>query len=349
MNRVVALFASLLAAGAGSAADPSFRADVAPLLVGRCVSCHSGQKPKGGYKAHTFDALLAPGKTGETPVVPGKPDESELLRRLVDTDPAVRMPPDDSPLSPSEIDAVRKWIAAGAGFDGPDKTAALTTYLAPRKHPSAPAVYPAPVPVFALAFAPGGKELVVGGVHEATIWDAATGKLIRRIPDLPARIHALAFSPDGSKLLIGGGSPGEYGEATVLDPADPAKRTVLGVFPDVVLAGAFSADGKTAVAGSADRSCRAFRTADGGELWRASFHSDWVTAAAVSPDGRYVATASKDRTVKVLEATTGKLFTTYNGHRRQFGQHVGQFEVYGVGFDDANVAYSAGAGAAVRV
>ena len=82
---------------------------------------------------------------------------------------------------------------------------------------------------------------------------------------------------------------------------------------------------------------------------RAAFHSDWITAAAFGPDGRFVATAGKDRTVKVLEAATGRLFTTYNGHRRQFGAHTGQFEVYGVAFDPAGRAYSVGAGDAVRV
>lgn len=349
MNRILSVVGLILTTVPGVAAEPSFRADVAPVVAGRCVSCHGSLTAKGGYKAHTFADLLAPGKSGESPVVAGKPDESELLRRLVEHDAKRRMPPADDPLSPAEVESIRKWIAAGAKFDGPDKAVALKTYLPPRKHPVAPEKYPAPVPVLALGFAPSGKEIAVGGLHEVTVWDAVNGKLLRRLPGLPARIQAVAFSPDGSRLLVGGGSPGEYGEATLLDWTDPSKRTVLGVFEDVVLAVAFSADGKTAVAGGADRSVRAFTTGDGRELWRAAFHSDWITAAALSPDGRFVATASKDRTVKVLEATTGKLYTTYNGHRRQYGQHTGQFEVYGVAFDAAGIAYSAGAGDAVRV
>ena len=205
------------------------------------------------------------------------------------------------------------------------------------------------MPVLAIAFTPDGKEIALGGIREVTFWDSATGKVTRRIEGLPDRIQSLTFSPDGSRLLVGGGTPGEYGEATVIDTRNPAKRAVLGVFEDIVLGAAFSADGKTAAAGGADRSLRSFRLADGKELWRAAFHSDWITAVAFSPDGRFVASASKDRTVKVLDAATGGLYTTYNGHRRQFGSHIGQFEVYSLAFDSTGAAYSAGAGDAVRV
>ncbi|QDU23541.1 WD40 repeat domain-containing protein [Urbifossiella limnaea] len=347
MTRLAAL-ALLAAASPAVAADPSFKADVAPLLAARCVSCHSGPKAQGGYKLATWADLTVAGRSGEPPVVPGKADESELLLRLTDADPKRRMPPDDEPLSPAQVAAVRRWVAAGATFDGPDPAAAIRSYLPPRSHPAAPERYPAPAPVYALAFSPDGREVAVGGVNEVTVWEPATGKLLRRLPGLPDRVQALAYSADGARLLVGGGTPGEYGEAALVDPTKPAARKVLGVFEDVVLAVAFSADGKTAVAGGADRTARAFAVADGRERWRAAFHSDWVTAAAVSPDGRFVATASKDRTVKVLDAATGKLFTTYNGHRRQYGPHTGQFEVYGVGFDPAGVAYSAGGGAAVR-
>jgi WD40 repeat protein len=345
----LAVLALLAAAGPAGAADPSFKADVAPVLAARCVSCHSGARAAGGYKLGTFADLTTPGKSGDAPLVAGKAAESELVRRLTDPDPKRRMPPDDESLPAAQVEAVRRWVAAGAKFDGPDPAAAIRTYLPPRTHPAAPALYPAPAPVFALALSPDGKELAVGGVNEVTVWEATTGQLLRRLPGLPDRVQALAYSPDGARLLVGGGTPGEYGEAALIDPKSPGPRAVLGVFEDVVLAAAFSADGTTAVAGGADRTARAFRTAGGKELWRAAVHSDWVTAAAVSPDGRFVAAAGKDRTVKVLEAATGKLFTTYNGHRRQYGPHTGQFEVYGVAFDPQGVAYSAGAGAAVRV
>jgi WD40 repeat protein len=280
--------------------------------------------------------------------VPGKPDESELYRRLVSMDSTERMPPGDDAVGRDEIAAVRRWIAAGGKFDGVERTVSLKSILPPRRHPAPPEKYPAPAPVFTLAFSPDGKELASGGVNEILVWDSASGGLLRRLPRLPARIHSIAYSGDGKHLLVGGGTPGEYGEVALADAKTGQRLRVFGTFNDIVLAVAFSADGKTLAAGSADRTARGYRVADGAEVWRESLHSDWVTGVAISPDGKWVATASKDRTVKVLEAGTGKLFTTFNGHRRQYAPHAGQFEVYAVAFDATGTAYSVGGGAAIR-
>ena len=163
----------------------------------------------------------------------------------------------------------------------------------------------------------------------------ASGGLLRRLQRLSLRIHAITYSGDGKTLLVGGGTPGEYGEVSLVDAKTGERVRVFGTFDDIVLAAAFSADEKTLAAGSADRTARGYRLSDGAELWRESLHSDWVTGIAFSPDGKWVATASKDRTVKVLEAGTGKPFTTLsNGHRRQPIRPIaGQFEVYAVAFD----------------
>ena len=350
MNRlcVLAVLCALASPAGVFAADPAFLPDVAPVLVSRCASCHNGAKARGDYKLNTFDNLLQPGASGANVVVPGKPDESELYKRLISTDSKERMPPGDDALAADEIAAVKQWIAAGGKFDGTDRTAALKSILPPRKHSASPERYPAAAPVFALAFSPDGKELATGGVHEVTVWDTATGKLLRRLPRLPARIHTITYSADGKHLLVGGGTAGEFGEVALVDAKTSERVRVFGTFDDIVLSVAFSSDGKTVAAGSADRTARGYHFADGKELWRASLHSDWITGVAFSPNGKWVATASKDRTVKVLEAGTGKLFTTFNGHRRQYAPHVGQFEVYAVAFDGTGTALSVGGGAAIR-
>ena len=348
--RSISAFIALLgiALPPGVAAEPAFMSDVAPTLVSRCVSCHTGTKARGEYKLDSFENLLQPGASGEKPVVPGKPEESELYRRLVSTDVAERMPPGDDPLNPDDIAIIKKWIAAGGTFDGSGRTVSLKSILPPRRHPKSPEKYPAAAPVFALAFSPDGKELATGGVNEILIWDSTSGRLIRRLQRLPTRVHALAYSGDGKTLLVGGGTPGEYGEVALVDANAGERLRVFGIFDDIILAAAYSTDGKTLAAGSADRTARGYRLSDGAELWRASLHSDWVTSVAFSPDGKWVATASKDRTVKVLEADTGKLFTTFNGHRRQYAPHAGQFEVYAVAFDPSGTAFSVGGGAAIR-
>jgi WD40 repeat protein len=333
-----------------TAAEISFMRDVAPILNRRCTGCHGSKKIEGDYRLHSFRNLNTAGESEETPIVPGKPGESELFRRLIETDTELRMPQEDDPLSAAEIAIVRNWIEQGARFDGSNEKASYRSIMPPRDHPAAPEKYRQPVPIYSLAFSPDGRELAVGGYHEVTIWNPDNGKLLGRIGKLPQRTQALSFTKDGSKLLVAGGSPGDYGEVCLVDLKTGSRSLVFGTFEDIVLDAAFSPDESFIAAGSADRSVRAWQTANGKQLWSSSVHSDWVTGVSISHDGRFVATSSRDFTVKTHEAKTGSLFTTYNGHQRQYGQFTGRFRVYDVEFSrDSPLAFSAGEGRAVRV
>src|SRR6202023_1502810 len=80
-----------------SAAEPTYWADVRPLLRRNCTVCHSVRTLKepdvsGGLALDTYGAVLKGAKAAV--VIPGKPDESELLRRLHLQDAATRMPLD---------------------------------------------------------------------------------------------------------------------------------------------------------------------------------------------------------------------------------------------------------------
>ena len=339
----------LLYIPARAADEVRFLPDIAPVLVQQCTGCHGAQKSKGDYRLHTFADLLKPGGSQTKPVVPGKPQESELFRRLTTTKADDRMPPGDDPLSATEVDLVRRWIAAGAKFDGTDLGVPLKSILPPRNHPLAPEKYTTPAPVLTLAFSPDGIELAVGSHYEVTIWDAGTAKLLRRLQRLPQRIHVLAYDGAGKQLLVGGGTPGEYGEALLINPQNGTKIRTLGTFDDLVLGAAWDAEFAKIAVGAADGSVRVYQSGDGKLLWKSQFHSDWVTGVSFSPDGRFVVSCSKDRTIKVHEAANGSLFTTYNGHRREYGAYKGLFDVYDVRFDKAGTAYSAGEGSVIRV
>ncbi len=337
------------------AADPplakvAFLRDVAPVLLRRCSGCHGSRVSRGGYRLHDFASLMRTGESGETPVVAGKPEASELYRRLTETDPDARMPREDDPLSATEIGLVRRWIAAGAKFDGTDPKVPLRSQLPPRIHPVAPKAYPVAVPVFALAFSPDGKQLAVGGYHEVTVWNPANGQLLRRLERRPQRIHSLDWTSRGDGVLVGGGTPGEYGELALVAAETGRVRRLFGTFDDVVLGAAISADGKRVAAGSAGHETRAWGLPVGDKGWSSRVHSDWVTGVVFSGDGRFVVSASRDQTVKVHDATTGGLFTTYNGHRKQLGKFIGRFAVFAVGFDDVSGrVLSVGAGRAIRL
>ncbi len=55
----------------------------------------------------------------------------------------------------------------------------------------------------ALAFSPDGRQVAGGGYgNEVVVWDARTGRELRRIGGLGDGIHAIAFAPDGDLLAI---------------------------------------------------------------------------------------------------------------------------------------------------
>ncbi|GIS63314.1 MAG: hypothetical protein CM1200mP2_55390 [Planctomycetaceae bacterium] len=198
-----------------------------------------------------------------------------------------------------------------------------------------PAAYPVPVPVFAMAFSPDGRQLAVSGYHEVTVWNPTDGRLIRRLGRRPQRIHSLDWTADGGALLVGGGTPGEYGELALVDSPSGRVRHLYGTFDDGVFGGpAISKDGKRVAAGSAGHETRAWPVDEIKPAWSSRVHSDWVTGVVFSGDGRFVVSASRDQTVKVHDAATGGLFTTYNGHRSNWASSPGRFAVFAVGFDE---------------
>lgn len=103
-------------AAAGTTAESVFEKEIQPLLQRSCIECHGPNKARGRLRLDSREAALAGGKSGKPAVVPGKPEESELLRRVkLPRDDEDVMPPEDEPrLTVQEIAALEKWIAGGA-------------------------------------------------------------------------------------------------------------------------------------------------------------------------------------------------------------------------------------------
>ena len=101
----------------------SFKDDIAPWLVNVCMGCHSGNNPRGKFGFTTFEQLLQGGPTGST-IVPGKPDESYIVDLVLRQEP-LKMPQGQAQLKRSQAQALEKWIAEGAHFDGKDGKAPL--------------------------------------------------------------------------------------------------------------------------------------------------------------------------------------------------------------------------------
>jgi uncharacterized membrane protein len=102
----------------GAAINSAYAAIAHPLFQKYCVECHGPTKSKGELRLDSAEALLKGGKSGSV-LAPGKPSESEILRRL-QLSPAEEdhMPPEGTPQpTPSEITLLEWWINTGASID----------------------------------------------------------------------------------------------------------------------------------------------------------------------------------------------------------------------------------------
>jgi DNA-binding beta-propeller fold protein YncE len=364
LGLALALLLALLAPRPAVAGDPvpkkpvSFINDVAPILKENCFACHDAKKRKGKLDMTTFENLRKGGTKDFDPIVDGKPEESYLVE-LINGTGAARMPPEESGdgLPKEKIAVIEQWVKEGAKLDGGIAPQAdLPRELRRRWQPPEPkAAYDYAVNVTALAFTPDGKKVVVGGNHELTVWDAAGGKLEKRVRTRAERAYAMAFLPDG-KLAVAGGRPGQEGDVGVYDLNGGKPRVDggvafldgvhdkgvlvarLGESDDSVLCLALSPDGKKLAAGGCDRLVHVWDVSGGAAAAKLEQsienHADWVFGVAFSPDGKQLFTASRDKTAKVWDLAAKESVVTFPGH---------QNAVYGVAVQpDGKAGISAG-------
>lgn len=110
--RLAAMLTLVVAGPATWAAGDSrltFESDILPILNAHCLQCHGGVHQKNDLDLRTHAALLKGGKSG-TAVVPGKPEESLLWKKIA----ADEMPKTDNKVSQANKKLIRAWIEAGA-------------------------------------------------------------------------------------------------------------------------------------------------------------------------------------------------------------------------------------------
>jgi len=111
----------LLTATCSAAAGAlDFNKEVRPILNQHCTTCHGGVKQASNVSFIYREQAVGRGKSGKTIIVPGHPENSELIRRVTSQDPEERMPPathgDGKPLAAQEIEKLRQWITDGAAW-----------------------------------------------------------------------------------------------------------------------------------------------------------------------------------------------------------------------------------------
>ncbi|MFM7070730.1 MAG: c-type cytochrome domain-containing protein, partial [Planctomycetota bacterium] len=100
------------ARSASAAETPQFNRDIRPILAEHCFQCHGPDRlqRKADLRLDERDAAVSSGA-----IAPGKPSDSELVKRILSTDANESMPPPGRrPLSDAQKDTLQKWIAAGA-------------------------------------------------------------------------------------------------------------------------------------------------------------------------------------------------------------------------------------------
>ncbi|MEJ6729575.1 MAG: PSD1 and planctomycete cytochrome C domain-containing protein [Akkermansiaceae bacterium] len=122
------IFSSVLLAKA----EIDFNRDIRPILSDKCFHCHGPDKEtqEADLRLDTYEGATEGGEF-EIPIEPGKPEESEVIARILSSDPDEVMPPPEThkKITSAEIKLLRQWITEGAKYDEP------WTYKNPVKHP----------------------------------------------------------------------------------------------------------------------------------------------------------------------------------------------------------------------
>ena len=115
-----------------SAIDDSiqFNRDIRPILATHCLTCHGPDEStrEGGLRLDHLSGATQEADSGEFAIVPGKPNQSEMIRRTsLDEEDGERMPPSGKGLNEKERSLLKRWIQSGANFD------AHWAFVAPKK------------------------------------------------------------------------------------------------------------------------------------------------------------------------------------------------------------------------
>lgn len=212
--------------------------------------------------------------------------------------------------------------------------------------------------VAAAALSPDGRLVATGSWdHSAKLWDAATGRAMRKLDGgHTGYINAVEFSPDGRLLLtasddgtarlwdIASGKPtglvlrGHAGRITsasfsadgarilttsgdktarIWDTATGREVKVLTGHEWAVLCGRFSPDGQRVITGSEDDTARIWNLAADAEPRTLAGHTAAITSVAFSPDGSRVLTGSQDNSARLWDSQTGKEILSLPGHTQE--------------------------------
>ena len=129
---VLLLAAAITSFAASTCGEVDFQRQVRPILSDKCFLCHGPDKGTrmADLRLDIQEGAFGVRKNG-SPIVPGKPDASLLIKRIYSDDPGFRMPPVFShrTLTQEQKDTLRHWIEQGA------KWTQHWSFIPPKKNP----------------------------------------------------------------------------------------------------------------------------------------------------------------------------------------------------------------------
>jgi WD40 repeat protein len=283
----------------GTPDQVSYYRDVRPILQQHCQGCHQPARAQGAYVMTSYADLLKKGESDHAGIVPGKPDESEVIKQVLPPkdNKLPAMPKSRPPLSEHDVNLVKKWIAQGAKDDTPasDRT------VVDMEHPPS---YELPPVITALAYSPDGALLAISGYHEIQLFKADGSERVARLVGLSERIQSLAFSPDSKLLAMAGGSPCRFGEIQIWDVEHKRLKLSQTMTFDTLYGVSWSHDASKVAFGCADNTLRAIEASTGKQVLFQGAHNDWVLGTTFSRESEFLVSVSRDRSMKLTEVAT---------------------------------------------
>src|SRR5687768_18043122 len=108
MRIELALLSLIAWSQVASGDEIDFTRDIQPLFQQHCLKCHGGVRRAGGLSLSVMSGAQLAGDSGKAMLVAGKPGESEIFRRVTTTDADERMPAEQPPLEPAQIEKLRR-------------------------------------------------------------------------------------------------------------------------------------------------------------------------------------------------------------------------------------------------
>ena len=100
----------------------SYNRDIRPIFSDTCFRCHGPDKNsrKAGLRLDLRDEATKKTKSSVTPIVPNRPEESEIVRRIFSKEKFEMMPPEEihKTLTETQKETIKRWIAEGAKYEG---------------------------------------------------------------------------------------------------------------------------------------------------------------------------------------------------------------------------------------